>query len=113
MALDQVLIGERIRKAREKVLNESRKSLAQKCGFEERYIAQVERGEFLIPLRKLDIIATVTGISTDYFLYGIGETANSTIKQALHNIIDNLDEDEAIAYYKCISIMKKVKKKDR
>ena len=105
MALDKVLIGERIRKVREEVLHESRKSFAFRCNFEDRYIAQVERGEFLINLKKLDIIATAAGVSTDYILYGINNGKMSSAKARLHTIIDRYDDEQATAVFKCISIL--------
>jgi len=105
MALDKVLIGERIRKVREEVLHESRKSFAFRCNLEDRYIAQVERGEFLFSLKNLDIIARTAGVSTDYILYGIDNGKMSSAKSRLHTIIDMYDDERASAVFKCVTIL--------
>jgi len=113
MALDKIVIGERVRKIREDTFEESRIEFGKRCGLTDRCIGQIERGEFLFSLPTLDKISSATGIDTDYILYGNGKKEKSTIRQALHNIIDKLNKDEVTAYYKCISIMRKVKEKDR
>lgn len=50
MALDKILIGDRIRKIRADTFDESRKDFAKRCDLTERHIAQIERGEFLVSL---------------------------------------------------------------
>ena len=57
MALDKVLIGERVRKIREEILEESRANFAKRCNLTYRHISQIERGEFLVSLPTLDKIA--------------------------------------------------------
>ena len=47
MALDKLLIGNRIRILREELFEESRRDFAKRCELTERHIAQIERGEFL------------------------------------------------------------------
>lgn len=103
MALDKVMIGERIRKIREETLDESRKNFAKRCDLTERYIGQIERGDFLVSLSTLDKIATAIGIETDYILYGKGTDDKSRIKQALHTIIDRSNKKQLDMYYKCIT----------
>lgn len=53
MALDKVLIGDRIRYIRENIFVESRKNFANRCDLNERYVGQLERGEFLLSLEVL------------------------------------------------------------
>lgn len=106
MALDKILIGNRIRKFREETFEESRKEFAIRCNLTERYIGQIERGEFLLSLTNLDKISDATGIDTDYILYGKGENNNLKIKENLTNIIDRADKDEIKAIYKCVSTIK-------
>lgn len=113
MALDKIMIGERVREIREETFEETRAEFAKRCGLTDRYIGQIERGEFLISLPSLDRISSATGIDTDYILYGKGKKDKSTMRRALHNIIDKLNKDEVTAYYKCISIIRKVKEKGR
>lgn len=101
MALDKVLIGEKIREIRENVFEESRKEFANRCDLTERYIGQIERGEFLISLNSLDKISNATGILIDDILYDKG--SNSKLKENLNNIIDKADKEEVKAIYKCIT----------
>ena len=106
MALDKVLIGARIRKVREEIIGDSRAEFAKKCGLsDERYIGQLERGEFLPSLATLDKISNNTGIKIDYLLYGKNKTKLS-IRESLVTIIKNADNDEVKMYYKCITTMK-------
>ena len=105
MALDKILIGERIRKIREETFNESRKNFAKRCDLTERCVGQLERGDFLLSLHTLNKIATSTGIDTDYILYGNGTEEKSTIKQALHTIVDRSDRKQLDLYYHCITRM--------
>ncbi len=106
MALDKVLIGDRIRKIRTEAFEESRKEFAIRCNLTERYIGQIERGEFLLSLPNLDKISSATGIDTDYVLYGKCENNNLKVKENLINIIDKADKDELKAIYKCVSTIK-------
>lgn len=106
MALDKILIGSRIRNLREDILEESRKDFATRCNLTEKYIAQIERGEFLLSLPNLDKISVSTGIDIDYILYGKEKNNNLTIKKNLKNIIDRADKDEIKAIYKCVCTIK-------
>lgn len=109
MALDKVLIGVRIRNIRENIFEESRKDFANRCDLNERYIGQLERGEFLLSLQVLDKISVSTGIDTNYILYGKGKNNNLRIKNNLMEIIENADKEELKVYYKCIVAIKKFK----
>lgn len=114
MALDKILIGSRIRKIREEILEESRSKFAERCNLTYRHIAQIERGEFLFSLPTLDKIASATGVPTDYILYGKGENDKIKIKSALNTFIDRADKDELEMYYNCIATIKTyVRKKEK
>lgn len=102
MALDKVMIGKRIRKVREETFKESRVQFGKRCGFTDRYIGQLERGEFLLSLPTLDKIASATGVDTDYFLYGKGGDNNTKIRHALHTIIDRSSSLQLNMFYNCI-----------
>lgn len=106
MALDKVLIGERVRKIREESLGESRNEFAKRCNLTERHIGQIERGEFLISLPTLDKIASATGVDADFILYGKGNNNKLKIKEALRTLIDRADIDELKMYYRCITTIK-------
>lgn len=114
MALDKVLIGARIRKIREELLEESRNDFAKRCNLTERHIGQIERGDFLLSLPTLDKIASSTGIDTDFILYGKGENNKLKIKETLETLIDRADKEELKMYYKCITTIKSyVTKKEK
>ncbi len=102
MALDKVMIGARIRKVREEIFEESREKFGSRCNLTERHIGQVERGDFLISLSSLDMIASATGVDVDYILYGKGENNKLQITENMHNIIDRSDKEELKMYYKCL-----------
>lgn len=106
MALDKVLIGARIRKIREELLEESRNDFAKRCNLTERHIGQIERGDFLLSLPTLSKITTATGVDTDYILYGKGNNNKLKMKEVLDNFIDRVDKDELKMYYKCITTIK-------
>lgn len=111
MALDRILIGNRIRYVRERIFEETRKDFATRCDLNERYIGQLERGEFLLSLQALDKISMATGIDTNYILYGKGKNNNLKIKDTLIDIIKNAEKEELKVYYKCIIAIKKFKDK--
>ena len=99
------MIGERIRKIREETFEESRIKFGKRCGFTDRYIWQLERGEFLLSLATLDKIASATGIDTDYILYGKGTDDKLKLRHALHTIVDRSSKLQVDMYYKCITRM--------
>ena len=99
MALDKVMIGARIRKVREEIFEESREKFGNRCNLTERHIGQVERGDFLISLSSLDMIASATGVDVDYILYGKGENNKLQITENMHN---KSDKEELKMYYKCL-----------
>lgn len=106
MALDKVLIGDRIRKIREDIFEESRKDFARRCDLETRHVAQLERGEFLFSLPTLDKIAIATGTDTDYILYGKGKNNKLKVVENLYSMIDRADSDELQMYFKCLTTIK-------
>lgn len=106
MALDKVLIGARIRKIREELLEESRNDFAKRCNLTERHIGQIERGDFLLSLSTLSKITEATGVDSDYILFGKGENNKLKIKETLETLIDRADKDELKMYYKCITTIK-------
>lgn len=106
MALDKFLIGARIREIRESIFEETRYEFARKCNLTERHIGQIERGEFLVSLTTLDKIATATGLSVDYILYGNNKNTNIKARDTLNVLLDRADKDELQMYYKCITSIK-------
>ena len=110
MAIDKIYIGTRIRKIREEVFKETREDFGSRCGLTERYIGQVERGDFLLKLNSLDKIASATGVDVDYLLYGKNKDENSLIKQNIYNIIDKSSKAELSFYYKFLCDLRRLYK---
>lgn len=107
MALDKVLIGDRIRKIREEVFEESRAKFAQRCNLTENHIGEIERGEIFLSLKALDKIISATGVDAHYILYGKKENKKTTnMIENLYNIINLSDQEEIKMYYKCICTIK-------
>lgn len=108
MALDKVIIGERIRYIRKDMLGETRDQFGDRCSISNRHVAQLERGEYKISLKTLDKISIATGVGTDFILYGNRENERRTIeKEILYNIIERADKDELQMYYKCATSINK------
>ena len=91
MALDKILIGTRIRELRERILEESREEFAKRCDFsDERYVGQLERGEFLPSLESLK------------------KNANkSMMRENLLRVIKNSNTNELKVYNTCIMTLKR------
>lgn len=106
MALEKILIGNRIRLIREEIFEESRKEFANRCDLNERYVGQLERGEFLLSMSCLDKISVATGIDADFILYGKGEKNKFKIKEHLIKIIENANKDELKMIYRVVLTIK-------
>ena len=103
MALDKILIGARIRELREQIIGESREEFAQRCDLgTDRYVGQLERGEFYPSIEVLYKIADATGASLNYLLLGTENSKKSRIKNNLLTVIENSDTNELKAYNMCI-----------
>lgn len=106
--IDKILLGKRLRYAREDFLGESTKAFAERVGLSERYIGQIERGEFLIPLHKLAQISSRTNIDMDFFVFGKHEDIREdlVLQKRLHTIIDRANPDELKIYYNILTNVK-------
>ena len=88
MALDKILIGARIRELREQIIGESREEFAQRCDLgTDRYVGQLERGEFYPSIEVLYKIAYATGASLNYLLLGTENSKKSRMKNNLLTVI--------------------------
>ncbi len=115
MALEKLLIGDRIRLIREDVFEDSRKEFANRCDLNERYVGQLERGEFLLSLKALDKISVSTGTDADYILYGNRKRNikhKSKMRENLIHYIENAEMDEIkVIYNSVFSIVSYMNKK--
>lgn len=81
--IDNVLVGERIRKLREQ-FNMSREKFSEIIDISEVFLGQIERGERSLSLKTLSKIVAYTGSSSDYILFGKLENTD-TINTILNN----------------------------
>ena len=83
--VNNIEIGERIRKIR-KQLKMSREAFAELIDISDIFLGQIERGERSLSIITLTSIATTTGVSTDYILFGTPEEI--PILQKINNIVE-------------------------
>lgn len=108
MALDKILIGARIRELRERILDESREEFAKRCNFsDERYVGQLERGEFLPSLESVYKIADATGVNLNDLLIGKKSINKSMMRENLLTVIKNSNTNELKVYNTCIMPLKR------
>ena len=111
MALDKIMIGERIRSIRElEFEKEVRAVFAERCGLTESHIGQIERGEILISLSALDKIVCSTGTKAQYILYGKKDDRISMARRNIDTLLDLCTPEELTYFLKCISAFKNYKK---
>lgn len=106
MELDKIDIGNRIRKIREEIYNETRQLFAERCRLNENHLGKIERGELIVSIKSLNKICSATGASADYILYGKNENKNLKIRKSIENFLDNSNKDELKMYFKFITIIK-------
>lgn len=92
--IDNVLVGERIRKLREQ-FNMSREKFSEIIDISEVFLGQIERGERSLSLKTLSKIVAYTGSSSDYILFGKLENTDTINK--INNILNNCSS-ETIEY---------------
>lgn len=108
MALDKILIGTRIRELREGILEESREEFAKRCDLsDERYVGQLERGEFLPSLESLYKIANATGVNLNDLLIGKKNENKSMMMENLLTVIKSSNTNELKVYNTCIMALKR------
>ena len=97
--LNNLEIGERIRKIREE-LHMSRERFSEMIDISDVFLGQLERGERALSTKTLIKIVNFTGLTSDFILFG-DETSNSMISKI--NRILNKCSDEVLEYiYKLI-----------
>lgn len=106
MSLDKIEIGNRIRKVREEIYQETRQNFAERCGISENHLGKIERGELLASINVLDKIASNTGTRVDYLLYGKCENEHLKIRKAIDNFLNRSNKEELKMYFKFISTIK-------
>ena len=96
-------IGSRIRGIRES-MKLSRSAFSEKLNISEVFLSQVERGEKSISLKTLTNICNITGVSSDYILFG--DQKNSSISKRIIKILDQLPPKANNMIYDLVSSLK-------
>lgn len=96
-------IGSRIRGIREN-MKLSRCSFSEKLNISEVFLSQVERGEKSISLKTLTNICNITGVPSDYILFG--DTKNSSISNRIIRILNQLPPEANNMVYDMVSSLK-------
>ncbi len=97
--LDNIQIGERIRKVRED-LNMSRETFSEMIDISDVFLGQLERGERSLSTKTLVKIVNYTGFSSDYFLFGT-DSSHSIISK-INKILNSCSDDFLDYIYKFI-----------
>lgn len=97
--IDNVLVGERIRKLREQ-FNMSREKFSEIIDISEVFLGQIERGERSLSLKTLSKIVAYTGSSSDYILFGKLENTDTINK--INNILNNCSSETVEYIYDLI-----------
>lgn len=97
--IDNVLVGERIRKLREQ-FNMSREKFSEIIDISEVFLGQIERGERSLSLKTLSKIVAYTGSSSDYILFGKLENTDTVNK--INTILNNCSSETVEYIYDLI-----------
>jgi len=95
-----------MRKVRKEELKFSLEEMAEKCGITANHLGRLERGKFLITTKILNKFCIITGISSEYLLYGKVKNNNSITRERIDNYLDKATIQELKAYYRMLSIIK-------
>ncbi|MBO6232934.1 MAG: helix-turn-helix transcriptional regulator [Clostridia bacterium] len=113
MKIDVILMGQRFRKVREEYFEETTKEFAKRCNVSERYIRQIERGDFQISLQSLVNISACTNIDLDYFVFGKFEKVDESLllQKKIYTIIDRASKEELEVFHKILTNIKNFEEK--
>lgn len=97
--IDNILVGERIRKLREQ-FNMSREKFSEIIDISEVFLGQIERGERSLSLKTLSKIVAYTGSSSDYILFG--DLKNTETINKINTILNNCPSETVEYIYELI-----------
>lgn len=98
--LDNLEVGERIRKIRED-LHMTRETFSEMIDISDVFLGQIERGELSLSLKTLCRIVDYTGVSTDFILFGDCKNNNTICK--ITRILNHSSDDTIEYMYKMIN----------
>lgn len=97
--LDNIEVGERIRKIRED-LHMNRETFSEMIDISDVFLGQLERGERSLSTKTLVKIVNFTGFSSDFILFG-SDTSNNVVSK-INRILNKCSDDFLDYIYKLI-----------
>lgn len=96
---DDIIIGSRIRTIRES-MSLTREQFSELIDISSSFLSQIERGDKSMSIETLMVIASKTGFSCDYILFG--DLNNSTFVSKINRMISNSSDEIAELMYNVI-----------
>ena len=98
MALDYMIIGERLKKARiDKKLTQE--NLAEKLDVSIAFLSRIERGSSHINLKRLSEICQILGVTEGYILNGASINADNYLTSEFNDILNSVSPEKQKLIY--------------
>lgn len=98
MAVDFIIIGKRLKKAR-KQKNLTQDKLSEKMGVSIAYLSKVENGKIHINLERLSEICSILKITEGEILNGVSNTSENYLNNEFYTILKNCSpKKQKLAY---------------
>ncbi len=104
MALDYVLIGQRLKKAR-KNLRMTQNELAEKLNISVAFVSRVERGNSRISLKRLTEFCSVLEVTEGDILNGVSNSNNNYLTEEFSDILSSCSPKKQQLIYKLSKII--------
>ena len=98
MAIDYIIIGERIKRAR-KEKNITQEVLSEKMGVSIAFLSRVERGTTQINLKRLSQICSILGVSEGEILNGVSNNSASYLDSEFSSLLRTCHPDKVKLIY--------------
>ncbi len=99
MALDYIIIGERLKKARtDKKLTQEK--LAEKLDVSIAFLSRIERGNSHISLKRLSEVCDILGVTEGYILNGASSKSENYLTSEFNDILNNVSPEKQKLIYK-------------
>ena len=88
MALDYMIIGQRLKKARtDKKMTQEK--LAEQLDVSIAFLSRIERGNSHISLKRLSEVCDILGVSEGYILNGASSSSNNYLSSEFNELLNN------------------------
>jgi len=104
MALDYIIIGERLKKARmDKKLTQEK--LAEKLDVSIAFLSRIERGNSHISLKRLSQVCNILGVTEGYILNGVSTGSPNYLSNDLAVLLKDCSSEKLKLIYKIVKII--------